>query len=446
MNKQHYKRTSMKHFILLTTLLFSAFSINAQVTPAASQSGSILILNGTAHLGNGETKINSAIGFKDGKLTYVGDAISVKKEEFDQVIDAAGKHIYPSIIAPSSQLGLHEIDAVRATDDDSEVGFMNPHARAIIAYNTDSRITPTVRTNGVLLAQITPLGGLVSGTSSIVELDAWNWEDAVFKMDEGIHVNWPRMYSSGGWRSENTAVAVSKHYETTVQSLKDFFLAAKAYAATKNPVKKDLKMEAMRGVFDGTKKVFIHADFVKELTDLIFFSRDLEIDAVIVGGYDAWMVADLLKDNKIPVMLRRLHQLPMRAEEDIDLPYKMPAKLKAAGVKFCLQNSGDMSAMGTRNLPFYAGTAAAYGLTKEEALTAITLSTAQILGIDDRVGSLEVGKDATLFISTGDALDMRTNNVEMAFIQGKSIELTNHQIELYEKYKKKYEDAAVIEE
>jgi imidazolonepropionase-like amidohydrolase len=433
------KRTSMKHFILLTAIFLSAFATNAQVTPAPPQAGSILILNATAHLGNGETKINSAIGFEDGKLTYVGDAVTAKKEDFDQIIDATGKHIYPGIIAPNSTLGLHEIGAVRATDDDSEVGRYNPHARALIAYNTDSKITPTVRTNGVLMAQITPRGGLVSGTSSIVELDGWNWEDAVFKTDDAIHVNWPRMYAGGGWWAEPAPASVNKKYLETVKGLREFFELAKAYAETKNPVKKDLKMEAMRGVFDGTKKVYFHADYIKELTDLIFFARDFEVKPVLVGGYDAWFVADLLKENKIPVMLRRVHDLPMRAEEDVDLPYKMPAKLKAAGVQFCLQNAGDMEAMGARNLPFYAGTAAAYGLTKEEALTAITLSTAQILGIDNRVGSLEVGKDATLFISTGDALDMRTNNVEMAFIQGKSIELNNHQMELYEKYKKKYE-------
>ena len=196
----------------------------------------------------------------------------------------------------------------------------------------------------------------------------------------------------------------------------------------------------MRGLFNGSKTLFIHVNNAKEITQAVNFIVDFGIvKTVIVGGADSWMVTDILKKNNIAVVLRRIHRLPSRPGDDIDLPYRIPFLLKEAGVLFCLENSGGMEAMGTRNLPFYAGTAATYGLSKEEALMAITSNTAKILGIDKTVGTIEVGKDATLIVSTGDALDVLTNNIELAYIRGKAIDLNNHQKTLYEKFRKKYE-------
>jgi len=193
----------------------------------------------------------------------------------------------------------------------------------------------------------------------------------------------------------------------------------------------------MRGLFDGKKTLFIQTDFIKEILEIIDLKKDLSLEkVVIVGGYDAWMAAELLKENNIAVMLKRIHSLPERPQEDTDLPYKLPKILKDAGVLFCLENSGDMEAMGTRNLPFYAGTAVAYGLSYEDAVASITLNTAKILGIADRTGSIEVGKDANFFISSGDALDMRTNDIQQAFIKGVSVNLSNRQLQLYQKYSK----------
>jgi imidazolonepropionase-like amidohydrolase len=198
-------------------------------------------------------------------------------------------------------------------------------------------------------------------------------------------------------------------------------------------------MEAMKGVFDGNKILFVHANYVKEIQDAVHFAKEVGVKRmVIVGGRDSWMVTDLLKENNIAVMVNRVHDLPARAEDDIDLPYTLPYLLQKAGVLFCLENSGDMEAIHARNIPFLAGTAAAYGLTKEEALAAITLNTAKILGIDSSTGSLEEGKDATLFVSEGDALDIRTNHVLLAFIRGKNLDLSNEQQVLYHKYMKKY--------
>lgn len=421
-------------------LLVNAAAFAQQPVPAKPQSKSILLMNGVAHIGNGKVLDNAVIGLKEGKIVMVADArvVRIDMSKWDTVINIPGKHVYPGFIATNSTMGLQECESVRATRDQYEVGLFNPEVRSIIAYNTDSKIQPTVRTNGVLLAQITPRGGRISGTSSVVELDGWNWEDATYKMDDGIHVNWPPVVARN-FDSPPFALEKSKTYETELRELEDFFREAKAYAANSKPEEKNLRYEAMKGIFDGSKTLFLRADYVKEITEAVAFSKKMGITRmVIVGGRDSWQCTTLLKENNIAVMIGRPHDLPPTADSDLDQPYKTPAMLQKAGVLFCIQNEGDQETHQTRNLGFLAGTAAAYGMTKEEALAAITSNPAKILGIDKTVGTLEEGKDATLFISTGDALDMRTNNVELAYIRGKKIQLTNEQMRLYETYKKKY--------
>ncbi len=421
---------------LLIIALFSSTIINAQK--------SVLIMNGTAHIGNDSVIQNSIIGIKGGKLVLVADAKTANfdKTAYDEVIDATGKHVYPGIIAPNSTLGLTEIESVRATLDFRETGTTLPNIRTLIAYNTDSKIIPTVRTNGILLAQITPRGGMVSGTSSVVVLDGWNWEDAAYKIDDGIHINWPTIQSRKFLDEDNIfpgPFEKNKDYIKQTDALKKLFADAKAYNETPVKDERNLRFEAMKGLFNGTQTLFIHSNTVKEMVEAINFVKQNNIARVaIVGGKESWMIADLLKQNNIAVVVSRVHDLPTYPEDDVDLPYKLPYLLQKAGVLFCLNNEGGMEAMGTRNLPFMAGTAAAYGLTKEQALKSITLNTAKILGIDKTTGSIETGKDATIFISTGDALDMKSNNVEKAFIKGNNIDLNNDQKMLYEKYKTKY--------
>ena len=426
----------MKKIFFALTIIASQLSI--------AQTKSLLIMNGTAHIGTDSIIQNSIIGIKNGKIVEVLDASKFKSElgNYDEKIDATGKQIYPGFIAPNSTLGLFEIEAVRATLDFREVGTTLPNVRSLIAYNTDSKIIPTVRTNGILMAQITPRGGLVSGTSSVVVLDGWNWEDAAYKMDDAIHINWPRMVSRKFLDEDNIypgPYEKNKDYTKQTDDLKKLFADAKAYNETETKLEKNLRFESMKGIFDGTQTLFIHSNNVKEIIEAVNFAKQFQLKRVaIVGGKDSWMVTDLLKENNISVVVSRVHDLPEHPEDDVDLPYKLPYLLQKAGVLFCLNNEGDMEEMGTRNLPFYAGTAAAYGLTREQALRSITLNTAKILGIDKTVGSIEAGKDATIFISSGDALDMRTNNVTAAYIKGVSIDLNNDQKALYEKYKKKY--------
>ncbi len=425
-------------YILIVLVAFTpAANGQAYLIPAPAQSKPVLITGGTAHLGTGEVIENSVIAFEDGKITLVGGPNSLPEldENRYEVVNAVGKHIYPGFIAPNTRLGLEEIGSVRATRDYDDVGRLNPNLRSIIAYNTDSRVTPTVRSNGILLAQVTPSGGLVSGTSSIVQLDAWNWEDAAYNIDEGIHINWPGVYTYSGWWTERR-IKRDKDYEINKEKIELLFEQALAYSKKENPAEKNLKFEAMRGLFDGRKKLYVHTNNVSTIVEAAMFGKEYDLNLVIVGGRDAWMVTDFLKENNIPVLLNAPHRLPARMDEAIDQPFKTATMLQDSGVLFGFYMGGYYE---VRNLPFQAGHAVGFGLPYEDAVAALTLNTAKIMGIDDRTGSIEKGKDANLFISEGDALDMMTCEVERAFIQGRQIDLNNKQKMLYQKFQTKYD-------
>ena len=427
------------NYILLFAFIFSSIMI-AQHVPANKQTKSILILNAFAHIGNGTVIEKSAVGFKNGKITIVTQAnlIDAAKNDFDITINASGKHIYPGFIAPNSTLGLVEIDAVKASDDDSEIGEMNPHIRSIIAYTADSKVVETMPLNGILIAQITPRNGIISGTSSIVQLDAWNYNDALLKENDGIHINFPRIYRRTGSKFEPGYLIVNKDYLSQIDKITQFFANSKAYLADFSK-DKNLTFDAMKGLFNGTQTLYIHANNEKQIVDAIHLSTEFDIKkVVIVGGYEAYKTTDLLKKYNVGVLLRRIHDMPEYYDEDVNLPFKMAKILTDKGILVGLENSGDKERMNTINLPFLAGTWAAYGLGIEQALQLVTSNTAKILGIDTLCGSLEQGKDATLFISEGDALDMRTNKLTNAFIQGRMINLENHQTKLYSKYKTKF--------
>ncbi len=400
--------------------------------PAPAQTQPILITNATAHLGNGQVIENSYIAFSNGKITFVGNMAVGQGFPGHQIIDAAGKHLYPGFIAPDSELGLQEIEAVRATTDSREVGSLNPNIRSIIAYNTDSEVTPTVRSMGVLMAEITPSGGRISGQSSIVQLDAWNWEDAAYSTDFAMHLSWPSA-SRFNWRESR--MEKNENFANDLRELDDFFQQAKAYGENQVPATPNLRFEAMQGLFDGSKKLFIHTNSATGIQEAVLFAERLQLKPTIIGGKDAWMVTGFLKEHDVPVIFATTQQLPSREDDDIDQPFKTPAMLQAAGLRWCFAHDGFWK---QRNLAYQAGQAVGFGLAYEDAVRALTSSTAEILGIGKTVGTIEVGKDATLFISEGDALDMRTSKVTRAFIQGRDIDLDNKQEMLYRRFQQKY--------
>jgi imidazolonepropionase-like amidohydrolase len=411
----------------------------AQQTPAPQQKEAFTIVGATAHIGDGTVIENSAIVVENGKIAACVDATKTKIAYKGQIINAEGKHVYPGFIAPNSTLGLQEIGSVRATNDTRELGQMLPHVRSLIAYNSESKIVESMRPNGVLVGQITPRGGTISGTSTIVQFDAWNWEDAAIKVDEGIHMNWPSSFRRGRWwMGEDPGLKPNKNYAKEVDDIQKFVSASKAYLKGKKTTT-NLPYEAMQGLYNGSQALYVHTDDEKGITDAVNFAKNNGISRlVIVGGYQAHKVADLLKANNVGVLAQRVHLTPEFDDDDYDYPYKLAKILVDKGVLVGLESSGQMERMNTRNLPFYAGTVAAHGLDKEEALKLITSNTAKILGIDKQLGTLEVGKDATLFISEGDALDMRTNIVSHAFINGRAISLETHQTKLWKRYSKKY--------
>mgnify|MGYP001244120603 FL=1 len=419
-------------------LMLGASAAWAQPTPGAEQSRSMLILGATAHLGTGDVLEDCAVGFRDGKIDYVGRSFQVNRQKYDDILDATGQHLYPGFIVTNTTLGLQEIGAVRATQDQYEVGTFRPNVRSVIAFNTDSEIPPTVRTNGVLMGQITPRGGVVSGSSGVVHFDGWNWEDAAMVMVDGIHLNWPSTHHRH--RSDGKVdIQRRKTYDQQKHEIERFFGEAQAYASAPRGSVTDVRHEGMRGLFDGSLCLYVHTNDARAITEAVHFKRDLGIERMaIVGGYDAYLVADLLRENDVAVMLQSVHSLPRFADDDVDLPFKLPKLLMDEGLTVALQVDKRMTEMNSRNLPFYAGTARAYGLTEEQAIQALTRNPARILGIDHQVGTLERGKVATMFLSEGDALDMRTNSLTHAWIEGRDIDLDNRQRQLYRKFQTKY--------
>jgi len=431
------------NFFVLAAFLLLSLVASAQddVYPAAAYKGKLYITGGTIHIGNGQVIEGGTIAVDNGKIVQVGQNISVPSGGDVKVIDAKGRQVYPGLILPVTDLGLKEIaNGVRGSNDYEELGDLNPSVRSIVAYNTDSKIINTLKANGILLASVTPQGGTISGSSSVVQLDAWNWEDAAYKMDGAIHVNMPsfivRPRRFGRRPGAEPPTDPTKEALDKVEEIKTFFREAKAYLEMPSHKETNLKFEAVKGLFSKQQKLFVHGDQVKQMLVAVDFAKEFGFDVVIVGGSESWLIAPLLKANNIAVILNQEHALPTTEDDDVDQPYKTPAALQKAGVLFALNDDNDESRY--RNLSFNAGTATAYGLTKEQALQAITLNSARILGVDDRTGSLEAGKDANIVISGGDILDMRTSLIEHCFIQGREVSLENKQTQLYHRYMSKY--------
>jgi len=423
----------MKQWLFSIFLCISVCMFAQQPVPANATSQPIWIKKATIHTASVKGTFTGDILIENGKITQLGTIQNAPNNV--TVIEAEGKHVYPSFIAPNTILGLAEIEAARATRDYAEVGVITPNVRTQIGFNTDSKIIPTVRYNGILIAQVAPTSGLISGQSSIMYLEGWHWEDATLKANDAMYIHIPSFRIYG----EDKEGKQKESQEKRLNELFKAFEDAYSYYIVKKANKVnfiDQRWEAMIPVFEQKMPVFAVANELKQIYTAFELSEKYKLKLVLVGASDSWKIAKTLAEKKIPVVLERIHSLPDREDEDIDLPFKKPKILQDAGVLFCLSMDGFWQ---QRNLPFLAGTAIAYGLSQEEALKTITLNTAQILGIADRVGSIEVGKEATLFISEGDALDMKTSVLFKAFVQGKEIQLTSIQTELYQKYMQKYQ-------
>ncbi|GIV49637.1 MAG: imidazolonepropionase [Candidatus Kapaibacterium sp.] len=420
--------------LLLVTVASVAMHLE---TPGEPQQKPIALVGGRVYTVSSGIIERGTVLFDRGKIVAVGSDVPIPADAVR--IDCQGKNIYPGLFAPHTTIGLIEIEAVRATRDAAEVGSFNPNVRADVAYNPDSEVIPTVRSNGVTLAVVAPEGGLISGIASVMQLDGWTREDIALRPQAAVVVNFPSLATFRAPWVRRSPQEQRRDAQRQIESLYDFFRAAQMYAraaaAGLAEAKRDVRFEALRPVFDGTMPVMIRCWEYKQILRAIEFAKHFGLRAILVGCSDAWRCLEEIKQSGFPVIVGRVHSLPMREEEGYDTPYRLPALLDSAGIPFALSDAGFWQ---QRNLPFQAGTAIGFGLREDAALRAITLTPAEIFGVADRVGSIEVGKDATLIVTSGNVLDAMTSRVEHAFIQGRRVSLESKQSRLAEKYRTRY--------
>lgn len=420
--------------------LFTSTTVGAHdYVPGKPQSHVILLKGGDLYTVSSGILKQTDLAFENGKITQIGKNLTPPAGA--EVIEVVGKRVYPGLIAPQTGLGLTEIGAVRATRDGSEVGAVTPEVRTHIAYNPDSEILPTVRSNGITTALVVPGGGLVRGRSSLLNLDGWTKEDAAEKLDLALSVSWPRTSIITAWWMRQSAEEQKKNNEKNRRTLLEVFEDAQRYYLAKQAgedIPEDLRWEAMAPIFSGEMPVMVSANDYRQIDQALELAKKYSLRMIIVGGAEAWKIAGRLKRTHVPVILRRVQSMPMRQDDGYDLAYRLPKLLADAGVTFCFSNSGGgPSTWDSRNLPFQAGQAIGAGLDPAGALRSLTLTTAEILGVADQIGSLDIGKKATLVVSDGDLLDPLTNRVVYEFIGGRRVDLNNRHKGLYEKYRQK---------
>jgi imidazolonepropionase-like amidohydrolase len=413
---------------------------NTVTRPGDAPAGPVVIVGATVHPVSGAPIPDGRVRFESGRITAVGADVST---DGATVVDATGKHVYPGLIAGSSVLGLVEVQAVRATNDTAEVGAINPNVRAEVAFNPDTEVVPVTRANGVLAALVHPVAGqqgVVTGTATVMQLDGWTWEDMTVRAGVGVHVEWPTLIVPD-FLPPPLIEATRKAQVEKRAALEKAMEDAKSYRAAKDGgavAVPDLRWEAMLPVLRKEKPVLVSANDIESIEDALDFAARHDLRMVLMGGLEAWRIAALLKARDVPVVVGGTHVLPLRRSDPVEAAFANPAKLHAAGVRFAISGPGDSFAVSNeRNLPYHAATAVAHGLPADQALKAITLYPAQIFGVADRLGSLEAGKDATLFVSDGDPLENSTT-IEQAWIVGRPVDLRSRHTMLDAKYRAKY--------
>ncbi len=407
---------------------------------------SLLLTGANVHTVSGESLAPGQVLIRDGRIAEVGQNITAAGAK---KVDLDGLHLYPGLIAVHTTLGLLEIPSVRATRDTTEVGHYTPDVKSWIAVNPDSELIPVARANGVTHAHCVPFGGTVSGLSGLMALTGWTIEDMTRKAPVALHLNWPDMEldtrpkeafaDKSKWKSleEQAKLRRSRLKET-----EGFFAEASAYAKAREAAATDNAgqegkvpaWEAMLPFMRGEIPLMVRAEEIRQIKAAVDWAGANEHRIVIVGGRDAWQAADLLASKQIPVVFENIYTQPAQDTASYDIHFKAPALLYEAGVKVVLTEGDRFDASQLRNLPYSAAQAAAFGLPKEEALKAITLNAAEVLGVDDRLGSIEAGKEATLFVADGDILDVRSN-VKRMWIDGKEVSLESRHTRLYERYR-----------
>ena len=450
--RSNSKCTLLFTLVISVTLAMSGSTMCfADEIPGAPQKEPIALIGATVHTVSGSEIKNGQLLFESGKISQVGR--NLKLPEGCRKIDLTGKHLYPGLFESHSQMGLTEISAVRATNDFRESGTINPNVKAIVSVFPDNVIIPVTRANGVLFALTAPTGGLISGKSAVLQLDGWSYEDMTVKAETTMQLYWPSETISSRRRARMTEKEIEKAKQKQAEKqheLRHLFEEVRAYRDARRSdssgrsivkaQKYDARLEAMVPVVEGELPLMIRADRAADIQSAVAFSKEQEVKIIILGGYDAELCADLLKANDVPVIVSAVYRLPQRRNDSFDAAYTLPERLRSAGVKFCISGTDRSETWNARTLPYHAATAAGFGLPEEEAIKAITLYPAEILGVADKIGSLEVGKDASLIVTDGSPLET-TTNVLSAYIQGREVDLSNRHLRLYKKYEEKYKQA-----
>ncbi len=423
--------------IVAVSCHFASIATAHDQVPGEPQQRPILIRGAHIHCVDAATIENGSVLFDDGRIVAVGK--SVEAPEGADVIDATGQHLYPGLIESMTDLGLREILAVDVTMDSNELGDRNPNVRSWVAVNPDSELIPVSRAGGVLIAHVSPGGRFVRGQSAVMSLDGWTAKDMNLRAPAGLSVNWESLQVR-----DKDPVAEAKKRDEKLKELDEWFdQAARYQAAQDSNQPSDLRLAALQPILSGDLPMFVEANRQSTIESAIAFAVRRQIKLVIYGGYDANECADLLKRYQVPVIIAGTYRLPLHRHDAYDAPYTLPQRLRKSGVKFAISGEGPGYPGGSsnaRNLPYHAANAVAYGLDRDEAIRAITLSAAEILGVSDRIGSIAGGKDATLVVADGDILETESN-VTHAFVQGRRVDLSSKHTMLYEKYKKKYSTA-----
>ena len=412
--------------------------------PGENQKRPILLRGGILHTVSGDVLEEHDLLFAEGKIITIDEQI--KPSPDTDILDIYGKHVIPGFIAAYTRIGLTEISAVKQTNDHSETGELNPNVRANVAYNPDSDLIPVTRSNGVLVVNSSPSSGRLPGQSSVMEMDGWTWEDATLKHPSALNLNWPNMRYNFNKDAKKKEKAQKEAYHNEIRKIDDLIRSVRAYHHRKNAKerkaenrqKSDLRLESMIPFIIYKDPIHVKANDVRQIEAAVKWSNKHDLNIVIVGGKDSWMVPELLVENNIPVILLGVQVTPRRRFEPIHLPYKIPSILQNNGVHYCISLDPGYPMDGhVRTLPDEAMRAVTWGLTKDQALRSITLSAAEILGVDEQVGSLDLGKDATFFIADNEPLNQFNNPIK-AFIKGREIDLSDRQKNLWKKYQEKY--------
>ncbi len=435
-------------FFLLAAncLLFTAYAQNdGSEQNVTGKAGTFAITNARIVTVSGATIENGTVVIQNGKIAAVGANVSVPAGA--ETVDGKGLSVYPGMIDAGTNLGLTEISlSVPGSVDVAETGEMNANAKAILGINPHSTHINVTRVNGITTVLSLPVGGIISGQAAVINLNGSTQAEMTVVPTFGLVINFPRISTFGGFNPFVGAQTVDfsealKQRDKRTDDLRKLFRDAENYAKVQDAYARDkslpypaidLKMDAMTAYVRGEKPIIFTAERERDIRNVISFAKEMKIKAIILGGQEAWKAADELKQNNISVIYTNIYSLPVRDDDAYDYLFEAPAKMQQAGVKFAVSSGNNGPEI--RDLPYHAGLAAAYGLPKDEALKAVTLYPAQILGVSDRLGSIETGKIANIVVADGDILEPRTN-IKYLFIGGKMLPLTSRHTELFEQFK-----------